>query len=277
MPGSAINRTTMDNRKPDSISDKILGKIKQEGIHPDASWKFAARKTLLWTGIVITGILAGISLSLIIFSLYSIDQGILQFSPKHLFSSAVFRSLPFLWIGSLLIFVALAVKEYHETNHGYRHRTLFVILSTFGLVIMIGTAFHLLRFGERSDIALRNALPSYKEIIRPREEFWKHPEDGFSTGTVSEILPDGFLLKGPDGSSLDVHTDEDTVVRPPAAITTGKEVHIVGVQEPNGRIDAEEILPVKPPRIRERDSKRDLNDDALPPDRNKQSHSEREE
>ncbi|MEI6649858.1 MAG: hypothetical protein WCL23_00295 [Candidatus Moraniibacteriota bacterium] len=251
----------MDNRQPDSVSDKILGKIKQEGIRPEASWKFTARKTLVWTGIVFAGILAGISLSLIMFSIFSIDQEILHFTPKRLFSPAVFRSLPFLWIGFLLIFVALAVREYHETGHGYRHRTLFVALSTLGVVVMIGTALHLLRIGERSDTALRNALPPYAEIIRPREEFWRHPEDGFATGTISEVVDSGFLLESPDGDALDVRIENDTVVKPSVTIEKGRTVHVIGVQEAPGWIDAEEILPAAPQRLGGEEIEHGFNDD----------------
>ena len=243
---------SMNDQKPDTLAEKILGKIKDEGIHPEASWKFIFRRTLLWTGIALAGLCAAVSLSIVISSLLSIDEGIFGFAPKHLFSPAVFRALPFLWIGSLLAFVTLAVFEYRETGHGYRHRPTFVILTTFLIVFAIGFILHLLQIGERSDIVLRNAIPSYDRSVSSRDDFWKHPEDGFTTGTVSEILPDGFLIESPDGSSLDVHTDEDTVVRLPAAIMTGKEVRIVGVQEPNGRIDAEEILPVKLPKERGR-------------------------
>ncbi|MEI7750117.1 MAG: hypothetical protein WCJ25_03875 [Candidatus Moraniibacteriota bacterium] len=254
----------MNEQKQDSIAGKILGKIKQEDIHPEASWKFVLRRALLWTGIGLAGAFAAISLSLVIFSLLSIDQGILGFAPKRLFSPTVFQALPFLWIGSLLAFVALAVFEYRETGHGYRHRPLFVVLTTFLIVFAIGALLHLLRIGERSDIALRHAIPQYDQAVRPRDTFWRHPEAGFATGTVANISAAGFLLRTPDGDGLDIRIGDHTIIRLPLKIEEGRAVRVIGDQDANGKIDAEEILPALPSQLRGGGSEQGFNDDQPP-------------
>jgi len=251
----------MNERKQDSIAGKILGKIKQEDIRPEAAWKFVLRRTLLWTGIALAGTFAAISLSLVIFSLFSIDQGILGFAPKRLFSPAVFRSLPFLWIGSLLAFVSLVVFEYRETGHGYRHRPLFVVLTTLLIVFAVGSLLHLLRIGERSDIALRHAIPQYDRAVRPRDTFWRHPEAGFATGIIANIDASGFLLRTPDGDGLDIRIGDHTIIRLPLKIEEGQPVRVIGDQSVNGRIDAEEILPALPSQLRAENGEQGFNDD----------------
>jgi len=264
----------MNDRKPGAIAEKILGKIKDEGIRPEASWKFALRKTLLWTGIALAGGFAAISLSLIIFSLFSIDQDIFGFAPKRLFSPAVFRSLPLLWIGSLLAFVTLAVFEYRETGHGYRHRPLFVALTTFLIVFGVGSILHLLRVGEQSDMALRKAIPRYDQSVRPREEFWSHPEEGFAMGTISEVTSSGFLMNTPVRNGLIIRVGEDTLIRPSAKVSKDSEVRVIGDQERDGSIDAEEILPAMPPRLRDGEKGRETHDNRPPPTRHPEKAEE---
>jgi hypothetical protein len=240
----------MKDQHRESISEKILGKIKDEGIHPEAHWKFTARKAALWIGIILTGLFAALSLSLVIFSLFSIDQGIFGFSTRRLFSPSVFRALPFLWIISAPALVTLAVAEYRETGHGYRHRPLFVALTVLLVVTVFGSVLHLLSISERSDMALRNALPPYEEAVRSREEFWQHPEEGFATGTVSDTTDAGFTIEGPDQTTIDIRVDENTVMKPSVRIETGTEVRVIGDRESGGTIDAEEILPGRPPKGR---------------------------
>ncbi|NTW89503.1 MAG: RTA1 domain-containing protein [Candidatus Moranbacteria bacterium] len=248
----------MEDQKQHSVTGKILGKIKEEGIHPEAPWKFTLRKGLLWTGIILAGLFAALSLSLVIFSLFSIDQGVFGFSARRLFSATVFRSLPFLWIASLLAFIAVAVVEFRETSHGYRHSPLFVALITVLVVIVTGSFLHLLRLGERSDDALRNALPPYEQAVESRENFWRHPEEGFVTGTVSETNGNEFTLESPDQEILDIRMDENTIVKPSVRIESGREVRVIGDREKDGTIDAEEILPALPPRLHDRGKQRQI-------------------
>lgn len=248
----------MEDQKPHSVTGKILGRIKEEGIRPEAPWKFTLRKGLLWTGIVLTSLFAALSLSLVIFSIFSIDQGVFGFSARRLFSPSVLRSLPFLWVGSLLAFVALAVAEFRETSHGYRHSPLFVALVTVLVVVAAGSVMHLLRLGERSDDALRNTIPPYERAIAPRENFWRHPEEGFVTGTVSETNGNEFTLESPDREILDIRMNENTVVKPSVRIESGREVRVIGDREKDGTIDAEEILPALPPRLHDKGKQRQI-------------------
>ncbi|HWQ60285.1 MAG TPA: hypothetical protein VN420_04015 [Candidatus Fimivivens sp.] len=257
----------MEERRPDSVSGKILEKIKDEGIRPEAPWKFTLRKGLLWTGIALAGLFAALSLSLVIFSLFSIDQGMFGFSTRRLLSPSVFRSLPFLWIGSLLAFVALAVVEFRETSHGYRHSPLFVALVTVLVVVVAGSIMHLLRLGERSDDAIRSVIPPYERAIAPRENFWRHPEEGFVTGIVSHTGADGFVIENPDGETIDIRVNGSTIVRPTVRIESGREVRIIGDQEKDGSIDAEEILPALPPRLQERGNRRQMQFEMTRPPR----------
>jgi hypothetical protein len=248
----------MEDRKPDSITGKILGKIKDEGIRPKAPWKFTLRKFLLWTGIALAGLFAALSLSLVVFSVFSIDQGMFGFSARRLFSPSVLRSLPFLWIGSLLAFVALAVAEFRETSHGYRHSPLFVALVTVLVVVVAGSVMHLLRLGERSDDAIRNTIPPYERAIAPRENFWRHPEEGFATGIVSETHENEFTLESPNKEIFDIRMNENTIIKPSVRIESGREVRIIGDRERDGTIAAEVILPALPPRLHDRGSQRQM-------------------
>jgi len=229
------------------FTKKVIERIKHEGIEPEPGWTFAMKRSLLWIGIVLAGGFAALSLSMTAFSLLSIDRNPFTLPPERLFSFAFFRSLPFFWIGLLFAFSALAIFEFRNTRHGYRHRIAVVALLS-GIVVIVGASF-LSAWGtdERAERMMKNRFPHYEEMTEMREQFWSRPEEGFLSGTITEITPENISLTDRDGTKWTVILEDETRIRPLVRIEKGSVVKMLGERKDDHTFEAEEIRPWEKP------------------------------
>jgi hypothetical protein len=229
------------------FTKKVIERIKHEGIEPEPGWKFATKRSLLWIGIVLAGGFAALSLSMTLFSLLSIDRNPLTLPPGRLFSFGFFRSLPFFWIGLLIAFSVLAISEFRNTRHGYRHR-IAVVAALSGIVIVIGASL-LSAWGadERAERMMKSRFPRYTEMMEMRERFWSRPEEGFLSGTITGITPKSISLIDSDGTTWVVILKDGTKVRPLVRIEKESAVRILGEKRDGHVFEAEEIRPWEKP------------------------------
>lgn len=229
------------------FTKKVIERIKHEDIEPEPGWKFAMGRSLLWIGVVLAGGLAALSLSMTLFSLLSIDRNPFTLPPERLFSFAFFRSLPFFWIGLLVAFSALVVFEFRNTRHGYRHRIAAVAVLS-GIVVVIGASL-LSAWGadERAERMMKSRFPHYAEMMEMRERFWSRPEEGFLSGTITEITTNSISLTDSDGTIWVVILKDDTRIRPLVRIEKESIVKILGEKRDEHVFEAEEIRPWKKP------------------------------
>lgn len=225
------------------LTRKVLAKIKEEDIEPEAGWKFTARRSLLWIAIALTAGFGALSLSMTAFSLLAIDRSPLTLAPDRLFSLAFFRSLPFLWITMAGAFLALAVFEFRNTRHGYRHR--MALVAVISLFVIAASASVLSAWGadERTERMMRKQFPIYSRMAEKRDVFWSRPDDGFLSGTIENVRPEDISLVDREGNRWEVSMDGETVVRPPVRLEHGSEVKVVGKKKSDGAFKAEDIRP----------------------------------
>ncbi len=229
------------------FTQKVVERIRQDGIEPEPGWKFMTKRSLLWVGVVLTGGLAALSLSMTVLSILSIDRSPFTLPPERLFSFAFFRSLPFFWIGLLVAFSSLAVIEFRNTRHGYRHRIAAVAVLS-GIAIALSASL-LSAWGadERAERMMKNRFPHYAEMTEMRERFWSRPEEGFLSGTITRITPENISLTDSNGIAWVVILKDGTRIRPLVRIEKGSVVKILGEKRDGHVFEAEELRPWKNP------------------------------
>ncbi|NTW15656.1 MAG: hypothetical protein HGA38_04815 [Candidatus Moranbacteria bacterium] len=241
----------------EDISKKTLERIRTEDIRPEAGWKFTVRRALTWIGFAVTAALGALSLSIAVLPILAIDPHILSFGPRRLLSPAVIRLVPLLWIVFLAAFVAMAVAEFRNTKHGYRHRVTVVALGILLFIVAGAGALHALHVNERSDEAFRRGIPPYAGMRRGSDEFWTQEKEGFLAGTVLSGDLGEFELQDPGNRTWTVVTDDDTVVFPEAKVESGERVKIIGNLVDRNTFEAEEILPDTRPNLRPNHDEKD--------------------
>lgn len=229
------------------FTKKVAERIKREGIEPEPGWKFTAKRTFLWIGVVLTGGIAALSLSMTVLSILSIDRSPFTLPPEKIFSFAFFRSLPFFWIGLLVAFSSLAMIEFRNTRHGYRHRIVAVAVIS-GIAIMFSASL-LSAWGadERAERMMNRRFPHYAKMMEMRNSFWSRPEAGFLSGTIDGITRESISITDDDGTIWIVTVKDDTKIRPSVRIEKESAVKILGKKRDGHVFEAEEIRPWKNP------------------------------
>lgn len=225
------------------FTKKVIEKIQREGIEPEAGWKFTAKRSLLWIVIAFTAGLGALSLSMTALSLFAVDRHPFTIAPDRLFSLAFFRSLPLFWIVLAGTFFTLAVFEFRNTRHGYRHRMALVAIVS-GIIIMIGASL-LSAWGAdaHAERIMQNRFPGYARMAEQREMLWSRPEDGFLSGTVETALPESVSIIDREGNRWEIPTDDETIIRPLVRLEEGSEVKIIGTKKDDGVFEAQDIRP----------------------------------
>lgn len=225
------------------LSQKIIEKIKTEHIEPEARWKFLARRFLLWTGIVIAALLGALSLGLIIFTFFELDEEILSFAPGRLFSPALLRSIPLLWIAAAIAFVWMAIAEFRNTRHGYRYHTATIIGIIIFAVVTGAIVVHFSGINRLADQSLHGAIPGYGRFVENSEHFWSQPENGFLAGEIGTVNNSGFLLRDLSGKTWAIAVTSETVIRPRVRVERSARVKVVGDETGEDSFMAEDIRP----------------------------------
>lgn len=225
------------------LTEKVIAKIRLDGIEPEAGWKFMAKRSLLWIAIILTAGLGALSLSMTAFSLLAIDRSPFTLTPDRLISFALFHSLPFLWIGLAGAFFALAVFEFRNTRHGYRYR--IALVAAISLIVIVGIASILSAWGadERAERVIRKQFPAYSKMAERRDIFWSRPEDGFLSGTIEEVRTEGISLIDREGKRWEIPMSDGTVVRMPVRLEQGERVKVIGKKKTGDTFEAEDIRP----------------------------------
>ncbi len=229
------------------FTKKVVDRIKQEGIEPEPGWKFMTKRTLLWVGVVLTGGLAALSLSMTVLSILSIDHSPFTLPPERIFSFAFFRSLPFFWIGLLAAFSSLAIFEFRNTRHGYRHKMAAVAVLSGIMVVLSASLLSAWGADERAERMMKNRFPHYAEMAEMQEQFWSRPEEGFLSGTITGITPENISLTDSDGTAWVVILKDGARIRPLVRIEKESIVKILGEKRSEHIFEAEEIRPWKKP------------------------------
>jgi hypothetical protein len=186
-------------RKP--LEEQVLEAIKSGRVKMTPKWHFALNAGLLLTGaLVVLLTLLYLSSSII----FMMRQSGVWFLPNFGFKgwSAFFSHLPWLMLFLLIVFIIFLEILIRHYSFTYRRPLLYSFLAVIFLAAIGGflaerTHFHngLSRFTQEKEVPLFNRF--YRDFSRPRFE-------DVHQGRISQIIPEGFLLKDINGDILTV-------------------------------------------------------------------------
>lgn len=226
------------------LKQDILQKISKDCITPKPKWMFTVCDYGMWIAMFLFIIFGGFASAVIIYMLEENDWDL----HEHLSDSTfgfIISTLPYLWIVSLLILLAIALYSIKHTKHGYRHHTLPVL----GLVIFIssimGVTFYSIGFGETLNEKLGNNVPGYKTLFDQREKRLTNPDKGLLVGKViAATSSEYFVIRNPQVGTWKITIDNNTMILSTPTKRFG--VRIVGsvTNDSNKEFHAVKILPL---------------------------------
>lgn len=231
----------------DNLGDKVLRKIKEEHIAPKPRWQFLLKDYFIWFFFLASLLFGALAFCVLLHSLAANDWDLYQYLHTSLIGH-ILISIPYLWIGLLVVFILIANYNFKHTKSGYRRETYFIVgLSIVGSVVL-GTFLQTLGAGEKIEDAVAASVPYYEKITccSNRKDIWDQPSVGLLGGEIIAIIDgNNFELKDFSGTNWQVREDDDTLEYDPLQIQPGEEVKIIGERKQDFVFWAREIRPWK--------------------------------
>jgi len=165
------------------ISQIAFQKIKESGIKPISKNIFNLKKVLFWSLFSISIIVGALSFSMALSILLNNDW----YLYNKLGFGFIFKTLPFFWVGCLLIFTLFGEFYYRKTLLGYRHRIITVVGLYVTITVISGSVLNIIGVGKTIEQSLFDNLPVYHLVVFDRGEIWTHPERGLLSGKIINI------------------------------------------------------------------------------------------
>ncbi len=173
-----------------NLEDKILNKIKKEGIRPKSRLVFVFKNIFFWFLTIFSIFVGGLSFALVFYKIsgdYYIFNQILKddFNLSEIF---IFL-LPTFWIILLFIFLFLAFLNYRKTRFFYRYNWTLVISIIIIISMILGIVFFHFGLARKTEEFSEKYLPFYSKYLKIQEArkniFIKRMKD---LGLTKEIL-----------------------------------------------------------------------------------------
>lgn len=225
----------MENK---NISQIAMDRIKENRIVPISRSIFSIKRVLFWVVVATSFIVGAFIFSFVLYALFNNDWYLYD----KLGLSLVFRTLPYFWILSLVVFIILGEFYYRKTLLGHR-RGLVVIVSIYLIsTTLFGSVFYVVGFGDIIERSLSDTSPLYRNIILNHREVWTHPEEGLLSGEIIFINDNEIQIVDMDGY-LWIINREGALIRGNIEVGIGNKIKIIGSKMDGNLFKAEEIRP----------------------------------
>lgn len=163
------------------IADRIVNRIKEEGIKPIDKRIFILRRSFLWGILGINFVFGSISFSILIFMFENTD--IQKDTPIEF----IILSIPILWVILTIFSLILGYINIISTKDGYK----FEFFKIFAVNIFFTIVFGSLLYFSGASSLLNNFLSenvhTYNQIADPRYTVWNSIESGQIAGEILSI------------------------------------------------------------------------------------------
>lgn len=229
------------------LSHKVLEKIKKEHIEPKPQWQFLLKNYFVWGVGILALLVGGLVVSVIIYLMLGNDWSVYHLLNHSLFGF-IFKTLPYVWLGLLAVFIILVYYDMKHTKKGYRYSLHTIIFVSIFISIALGALLYNIGIGRSLDDILSERAPAFNKIANHQVQFWTDPESGRLAGVIIEIRNEHeFLLKDIKRVSW-VIINEKANIRPLVRIENGARIKIIGKKMAGDKFRAEHILPFGPGR-----------------------------
>jgi hypothetical protein len=237
--------------KKDTIEKEVLERIEEHSVTPKSKWHFVLKEWVLWTAVVVSVILGGMTFATALSVIEVSDWQLLLSS--GMVSGAVI-ALPYFWLLLFAFSILLAQYNIRHTEKGYRIHVWMIAVWMIAGSLISGSLLYFAGGGTVIDSALEERVGVYGDWLAPRHAAWNHEEDGLLSGRVSEMVDDEILeIIDIEGDTWVILVSNDVEYRPKHARPfPGAVLRIVGEKIDEDTFEAKTIG-VKPEQFRFRD------------------------
>lgn len=170
----------------DSLSTKIIERIRKENVTPKPRWYFVLVQAALGLAFLVSIILGSLGVAIVIrhFSVTDWEMAH-RFAGSHI--RTFFLILPYLWliiIGLLILLSELLLKH---SKKGYRVSSWKFVVLSMGISVVFGGIFFFSEADQPIEAGLRNNFVPYAMWENQQNEMFVAPEHGVLAGRIINI------------------------------------------------------------------------------------------
>ena len=221
--------------------DKLIERIKSNNIKPKPKWYFSAKNTLVWTLYFIFILIGAISFSIILFAIQQTDFELLSHI-GHSKLEALLSILPYIWLISLLGFIAGSIYSIYHSKRGYKFAFTKITAFSVGLSMILGTIFFISGGASWFEEAFALRVGFYESIQKKKEKIWQNPAKGNIAGKITNVEDDKIEVLDLDNHKWTISLDGVFIPRA-VFLEKGEKIKITGKKISDTEFKAEGIYP----------------------------------
>lgn len=168
------------------LSKNIIDQIKKAEIKPTPKLYFIILNIALWTSLLVSVVLGGLSFSLVIRMVSAAPWDMVKRIGPSLIHS-VMMLLPYLWILITLLLFGLLHLLIRYTKKGYRYSPIQIISFILIGSLFVGGLFYAFSVDRLFERYLISEFETYGRWQEERGRNWVSPERGLLTGFIEEV------------------------------------------------------------------------------------------
>ena len=222
-------------------SEKLIESIREQDLKPTPKWHFTLKNSVLWAGFLVAVLLGALAFSVVLFAIQQADFNVIN----HLSHSRLelfLGLLPFVWIGFLIVFLAIAFYSIQHSRKGYKFTAARLVGFSAALSILLGALFFIGGGANQLERAFAVEVGLYESVQEKKVKLWSMPEDGYLSGQIEEVNPDFFQLKDFKNKIWKIQY-EDAFMPPAVSLEKGEKVKLIGKVVTESEFEASEIRP----------------------------------
>ncbi len=222
-------------------SEKLLQTIQERGLQPKPGWRFALSRVGGMGVFVVSVVLGALAFSVVLFAIQQTDFNVLQHL-KHSRLELWLGLLPLLWIAFMAVFVGLSMVVSRRTGKGYKLTWQRLAIWSFGLSILMGTAFFISGGAARIEGVFASRVELYESIQDKKMRIWSFPEEGYFAGTIESVGDSTLFIHDFKGTRWTIDIT-GAFVPPLVALRIGERVKFVGKMTAPASFTADQVRP----------------------------------
>ncbi|MDT8393240.1 MAG: hypothetical protein RQ761_05325 [Bacteroidales bacterium] len=222
-------------------AEKFIEKIKEGKIKPRPRWRFTIPNVGMWILMFVSVIAGAVAFSIILFAIQQIDFDLIAHMSHSRFEWWL-GLLPFLWIITLIIFIAFSVFGLRYTRKGYKYSLKSLIAINIGFSILTGSLFFIGGGAGWLEEVFAENIKIYESVQAKKMKMWSLPEEGYLAGYLLQINDSSAILKDFNEKEwlVDIRT---AVISQAVDLEKDELVKLIGRKLSNKQFLAEEVRP----------------------------------
>ncbi|MCB0635014.1 MAG: hypothetical protein KDC54_00270 [Lewinella sp.] len=223
-------------------SRQLIETIKERQIQPIPRWRFLLKRGLWVVAFALAVILGGLAFSVILLAIQQADFSVLTHM-SHSRLEFFLAILPFVWLGGMVEFSAVAVFTLRRAPRGYKLTWSRLMGYSLVLSIVVGALYFMAGGAQQLEAAFASRAAWYESLQERKVRIWSDPTAGLLSGSIIDKRGEETLTLR-DFAQQRWTIDYDGAFIPPIVdLSIGDTIKLVGAVTAEGQFQADEVRP----------------------------------